>query len=537
MVNVSSPAMLPYMGRPLIYQTIVNHIRHHSADVMVAVPHADTTLQDFLVSTFGARVNLTLVPIHASRRGTPATSLGAAVAAAIERNMGERPAYIVHGDTYFEPAAPLKHERPVIYVDDYVSSDKYSYLVEDGTGYRHHGAQPDAAEDAGGPGAGRRFTDIGAYWVPSLGDVAGAGADEAGDGKVGEVLTQRYAGQVELAQVKVWSDLGHLDTATQIRTRLIGARAFNKLVVDEDRGLITKSSQATRKIVNEVGYYQNLPHPLSIYFPRLFDFSLSTPASYTMEYYSYRTLAEYFVFFRFPLSVWKKLINKLIAIQREFARYQGPSPTTIQVEGFYLGKLHSRMGELDPESAIGELVRSDFVGLNGQSIQGWRHYLPLMEATVKRIASAPRTSIIHGDLCFSNILYDPQTGLLRLIDPRGDFYEKGCFGDPRYDLAKLLHSVHGGYDFIMQEMYDLQEETPGDYRLKLFRPDGATAMVQSLMTDLGEQLPYQMDDLITLEAMLFLSMLPLHSDDERRQKAMYLTGIGILNEVFGADLR
>ena len=159
-----------------------------------------------------------------------------------------------------------------------------------------------------------------------------------------------------------------------------------------------------------------------------------------------------------------------------------------------------------------------------------------IEKVVDRLARTAQTAIIHGDLCFSNILYDPQTGLIKLIDPRGDFFEEGCYGDPRYDLAKLLHSFHGGYDFIMQEMYDLREIAPNNYVFRLFRPDNAEQSVETLMSTFDDAVADDLSDLMLLEALLFLSMLPLHSDDVERQKALYLTGIRILGDVFDAHL-
>lgn len=535
-VNVTSPAMLPYMGRPLIYQTIVNHIKQHSGDVIVALPSGETRLEEFLTLTFGSRLNLILVPIDAHESGTPVTSLQAAAKAAADHNLAGRPAYVVYGDIYFEPAEEIAHRQAVVFVDDYVSSDKYSYFVAEADGYRHVEAQAEGADENSDLAHKPIFTDVGAYWVPSLADVSGVEPAVAGDGTVGGLLSNRYAGQLELTKVRAWSDLGHLDTATQIRTRLIGAREFNSLLIDEDRGLITKRSRKKDKILQEINYYIHLPKPVSIYFPRLHDFSLGKEVSYTLEYYSYRTLAEYYVFFSFPGSVWNKILDRLLSIHHEFAGYAGRQALASEVETFYLGKLLSRMGELPPDSEIKALVEADTVRLNGASLPGWRHYLPQIEATVERIARKPLTGIIHGDLCFSNILYDPQTGLLKLIDPRGEFYGEGCYGDPRYDLAKLLHSFHGGYDFIMQEMYDLREEEHHSFRLRLFRPKDAALVSKALITRMAGQVDYDIKDLLVLEAMLFLSMLPLHSDDTERQKALYLTGIGILKEVYGADL-
>ncbi|ECP3589223.1 hypothetical protein FZH48_26620, partial [Salmonella enterica] len=65
--------------------------------------------------------------------------------------------------------------------------------------------------------------------------------------------------------------------------------------------------------------------------------------------------------------------------------------------------------------------------------------------------------ITHGDFCFSNILYDFRSQRIKLIDPRGiNFYnELSIWGDIRYDLAKLNHSVIGRYDLIIAEHFSL----------------------------------------------------------------------------------
>lgn len=535
-VNVSTPAMLPYMGRPLIYQTIVNHIKKHSGDVIVALPRRDARLQEFLTLTFGTRLNLVLVPIDSHETGTPSTSLQASAQAAAAHGLANRPAYIVYGDIYFEPAEEITYREPVAFVDDYVSSDKYSYFAVTSGEVRHVDAQVGSDDDRSDLSHQPLLTDVGAYWVPSLKEIMRDDEGERGDGTVGSFLADKYQGQLRLTKVRTWSDLGHLDTATQIRTRLIGAREFNSLVIDEARGLITKRSRKREKILQEINYYLHLPKALTIFYPRLHDFHVGKDAWYTLEYYSYRTLAEYYVFFSFPLAVWVRIVDRLISIHKELGSYRGREATAKEVEDFYLGKLVARMEDLSPNSAIRRLTDAPLVRLNDQVLKGWRHYRPLIEATVERISRSPRTAAIHGDLCFSNILYDPQTGLMKLIDPRGDFFDEGCYGDPRYDLAKLLHSIHGGYDYIMQEMYDLHNEGEHEFTLRLFRPKNAASVSQALITRLAAQTDYDIKDLLVLEAMLFLSMLPLHSDDEQRQKALYLTGIEILKEVSDADL-
>ncbi|MDF4350792.1 capsular biosynthesis protein, partial [Vibrio parahaemolyticus] len=60
-------------------------------------------------------------------------------------------------------------------------------------------------------------------------------------------------------------------------------------------------------------------------------------------------------------------------------------------------------------------------------------------------------NVMHGDLCFSNILYDFRAKKIKVIDPRGITPEgvKTIYGDLKYDLAKLSHSILGLYDYII----------------------------------------------------------------------------------------
>ena len=133
---------------------------------------------------------------------------------------------------------------------------------------------------------------------------------------------------------------------------------------------------------------------------------------------------------------------------------------------------------------------------------------------------------IHGDFCFSNLLYDPKVRLIKMIDPRGEFGVPGVFGDRRYDLAKLAHSYAGKYDFIVSDLFSVEIESQGRLHVHLRTNDYYTR-VQSifdavLLPDL--ELRRQV---YALQALLFLSMLPLHADQPRRQLAMLAIGLDL----------
>jgi len=126
------------------------------------------------------------------------------------------------------------------------------------------------------------------------------------------------------------------------------------------------------------------------------------------------------------------------------------------------------------------LVKRHELQLNGKTLKGWPSLAPLIESRVQRLATSARGAVIHGDMCFANILYDRLTNLFKFIDPRGSFGTAGIYGDPRYDVAKLMHSVDGGYDFLIHEMFNIQE-TSGHITLERFFPPTRNAIIGAMM--------------------------------------------------------
>jgi Phosphotransferase enzyme family len=203
---------------------------------------------------------------------------------------------------------------------------------------------------------------------------------------------------------------------------------------------------------------------------------------------------------------------------------------------FYWGKTERRLSERANLTAVLPLLDAEEVEINGTVYPGWVSCRSAIQARLQHLAATCTTTVIHGDLCCSNILYDPRTSLIKFIDPRGEFFDEGCYGDPRYDLAKLLHSFHGGYDFILHEMYQLTPAGERRYDMSLLRSDTARQADSLLLELLGSMTGYDLRDLLTLEALLFLTMLPFHCDDTKRQTALYLRGLMLLKEAFDENL-
>ncbi len=341
---------------------------------------------------------------------------------------------------------------------------------------------------------------------------------------------------------------------------LVASRCFNQVSIDTKTGVVTKQSSSVKKLQQEVSFYQQLPQQLQIYFPRLIDSSSNqinqtqskenenkqTSAWYSLEYYPYKSLSQYFVYYTLPLTYWSDVFDRLLAIHQQFVAvtptYNQPNnstPKTLldsqQLNDFYIEKLHQRLVQAKENTALATILNASNICINNKTLMGINRLLPWLKQQIKRLSKNVKSGFIHGDLCFSNILFEPASGVIRLIDPRGEFMGSVNQGDSRYDLAKLLHSVHGRYDFIINDLFVLQQDEL-QFNFNTPQTPYLDQLEQLLFNSLKQHTSYAINDLILLESLLFLTMLPLHDDQPKRQIAFLLTGLKLLNEVYAADM-
>ena len=93
---------------------------------------------------------------------------------------------------------------------------------------------------------------------------------------------------------------------------------------------------------------------------------------------------------------------------------------------------------------------------------------------LEHLEEKSKLHLIHGDFCFNNILCDPLYTTVKLIDPRGESaprnnYPPG-YGDSRYDLVKLFHSIGGHYDSIVNDLFRLRWQSSKDLEFEVYVP-------------------------------------------------------------------
>ena len=330
-----------------------------------------------------------------------------------------------------------------------------------------------------------------------------------------------------------WMDFGLVNTYYRSISNLTTERAFNTM--DIDRFSIRKSSQDIIKMRAEANWIQSLPKNLRHYAPAIWDCGDDGKTGfYEMEYYYLTSLANLFVFCRHPQFVWKDILSACQVFLSDVAKYKPSSVSEIQRiahsnNELYLSKTLKRLSEYCAHQGMS--MDQPWV-INGVEVPSLKEIANETGAMIDNDRSEFVT-LMHGDFCFSNILYDFKSKSIKVIDPRGIDNEGNLsiYGDLRYDVGKLAHSVIGLYDFIIAGMFTYREHSTYDIMLEFNVTEGIRVTQETFknLTFAG----YSIDELNVYPILihLFLSMLPLHSDNIERQKAMLANALRLYVEL------
>lgn len=330
-----------------------------------------------------------------------------------------------------------------------------------------------------------------------------------------------------------WFDIGHEDKYYNSKLE-VRAREFNHITIDKNRGILKKTSDDKDKFIGEIKWYLKLPADVEYVRPRIFDYSTSYVNPYvSMEYYAYHTVHELFLYGDLTLQQWIDIFNRIRFVCDDFKRYTVQDANIRQaLEEMYLTKTLQRFEKMKKDERFLAFFESP-ITVNG------KRYLPLNEIVTALEKAIPEMlydvdtfNIIHGDLCFANIMVDSNFSFIKMIDPRGKFGTYDIYGDFRYELAKLFHSVDGKYDFIIKDLFDLDYNTETsciNYRIQDRKReyDLYKVFLDTFAAEIGNDLR----KVELIEALLFLSMIPLHGESIRHQMVMLGTGLEILNRV------
>jgi len=326
-----------------------------------------------------------------------------------------------------------------------------------------------------------------------------------------------------LRPTKRWMDCGHVDSYYESRLFYQNVRHFNTLSYDSVKGQVTKKSSNSAAFRKQVRWFRQIPDEAAPFMPRVFDSSDGADPFIVMELLSIPTLGDLFISQRLNLGAWNDVVRSISYIQSCFAEKSVKSSLAPQLaRAIYIEKTRSRLEAFIATNPSANRYFSCH-GTEKWSIDRVQETLASFVCN-SGLLELDELTPIHGDFCFSNLLYDCKVRLVKMIDPRGEFGVPGIFGDRRYDLAKLAHSYAGGYDFIVADQFSVQLESHGRLRLQTKTGDYHTK-VRSIFDAILLPDSVLRQQVGAVQALLFLSMLPLHVDKPSRQLAMLTTGL------------
>jgi hypothetical protein len=325
-------------------------------------------------------------------------------------------------------------------------------------------------------------------------------------------------GTVKLEPDQLWKDLGHRRTYFRQRKDYIskGTRAFNSLDFDLKSGWVTKSG-VSEKINAEINWFNSMPDSLNHYFPTIK--KIETRNKYEIQYIPSIPLNEHWISENPNKDFWIDLIESLDEMLTSFSHHT-ENLSSNELRNFkhsvYVDKVKNRYGLLE------ELLRK-----NHDASSNNLHARKLEEdcaTTLQEVLVAGESasilenwSIIHGDLCFSNIIYDQINESPIIIDPKGSFGKIGIYGDPLYELLKLSQCILGDYDYFAANLYsfkELNDEIVLDYP-KTNEHAWIKTLFNDFLRDKLRDIGLDYETFRILEAGLFLSAAPLHSENNR----------------------
>ncbi len=307
------------------------------------------------------------------------------------------------------------------------------------------------------------------------------------------------------------------------------ARFFNSLKGDEYT--VVKSSNNVDKLRKEYKYFTLLPPEMKQWYGTVFDYrEEGGSASYSMERYHMTDLALRYVHGAIDEDEFRDLMEIIFHFIK-IRKQTEVSDEEYEAEAvrLYIGKVEERTETLKTLAGYEEIKSYIELGTKYNDIDEIVKRYKLLYGKITQKRKFLKVKVVgHGDLCFSNILYNNSAGLLKLIDPKGAADEEGMYMNPFYDIAKLSHSICGSYDYFNSEQYEISVGTDMKLSLKIDADNDRYIRIFKEYLDKND-LDYRLIRLY--EASLFLSMLPLHIDRPKKVLGFILNAIRIMDEI------
>ncbi len=321
------------------------------------------------------------------------------------------------------------------------------------------------------------------------------------------------------------------------------SRAYNRFSFDSLRSTITKKSKE-RRLHDETVFYELVSKVLSVYFPRKISSGYEAQTNeyfLELEYYPYSNLGQYLIGEKeLTHEQWTLIAKSIYNILQEFSNVKDNKALyNWDFQSMYFVKTDREYKKLATKfDAFKQLTQYPKLTINNQLYENFEHVWPKVKERFGDVLVMKHflPCVMHGDCCFSNILLGGfvndsilSNPIIRFVDPRGTFGTSRVFGDPYYDLAKLMHSTDVGYEYFIYDKFDVVQDMSPEKFVISYDNDNKRSVHDIFRKHIYSKFDEKKIKLI--QGLIFIGMCARHYDNPKRQLAMYLSGVRILNEV------
>lgn len=516
-----SNATIPVNGKPVISWILDDLIQKGYQTITIVVREENTKLKQLLQKHYSKRIQLKILSLH-----NPHSILDSLFAGLSNQTRANEPVQVILGDTLIYDS--FENNPDTLFVSNVKTSSNWCIAKTNQKGELIELVDKKVIQ-------GNEHTALcGYYQFNSLNTLANCvqRCIQQGLKELSAVLMEYHqVHPLRLKHAETWFDFGHLESFIQSKKSLLRPRHFNQLTINPILNTITKVSDKSAKLSDELNWYAELPETIKTLTPRIVSNEVQAQGkvSITQEFYGYPSLSELFVYGDLSTSVWESIIDYLFQIHGLFKQFEKQSTPNHLVEMYEIKTQERIQLMIEQDPFWRSLWLKKTLTINGKELHNIQNCLTQLNSNLSKLSSQPTFHIIHGDFCLSNILYDLNNQIVRLIDPRGRFGARGIYGDSRYDMAKLRHSLVGLYDYIVSDLFNI-EHTEKGFTYELFEDEKNKDL--ALYTDnCIEKNGYDLKEIKLIEGILFLSMIPYHADNRERQQMMYIRSIEILNDL------
>jgi len=324
--------------------------------------------------------------------------------------------------------------------------------------------------------------------------------------------------------------------------------SFTSIKRQRDRIIKHAAKKGEEKLKNEIEWILAFRGKnFGKHLPLIYDYSLDDGnIYYEMKYYPYPNLRKIIIEdlnTRFVIEDRWKMILKLM-----FTKFYIHSHGKESTPDFFL-KHHYNKYRIRIEQAcqavpeFSEIVNADYLYINSVIKIGPEKILNELKnhKSILQSLTPPRVYISHGDLHSNNIICGLTSGRFILLDSRGKSPAGDLYFDPSYDIAKIYHDLHSQYSLIENHGFNIDlSNKEGDIHLDYAFTDNFLVekftryyfFVRSYISGKYQKgefelLNYRAD---FTEAMLYLTMIPLHLKTSDEGLICLATGIVRLNQ-------